>query len=166
MFPAVDAAGGTVPTHLLSEHRDEQLRAYELGTAVLRARAARDGPATAALAPVSAMFRDELVRHLSVEEDEVLSQVDGVFDTGEQAQLLRTIISSTPPDPGLQPWIASALAPEHLEARLRNMATSLRRDALIGVMTQIRDGVDPSTWAVVRSRTPDLAALAKPGHSG
>ena len=50
-------------------------------------------------------------------------------------------------------------APEHLEARLRNMATSLGHDALVGVLTQIHDGVDLAVWAEVESRTPDLAAL-------
>lgn len=64
-----------------------------------------------------------------------------------------------PPDPGLQPWVAGALTPDHLEVRLRNMASALGHDALVGVMTQIHDGVDAATWAEVRSRTPDLAAL-------
>ena len=64
-----------------------------------------------------------------------------------------------PPDPVMQPWVAAALTPEHLEARLRNMATSLGHDALVGVLTQIHDGVDAATWAEVESRTPDLAAL-------
>ncbi|MGZ4678429.1 MAG: hemerythrin domain-containing protein, partial [Acidimicrobiia bacterium] len=35
MFPAILAAGGSVPDHLHEEHRDEQLRVYELGAAVM-----------------------------------------------------------------------------------------------------------------------------------
>ena len=37
-------------------------------------------------------------------------------------------------------------------------ATS-KPQALVGVLTQIHDGVDADTWAEVKSRTPDLAAL-------
>ena len=37
MFPAILAAGGTVPHHLLDEHRDEQLRVYALGSAIMAA---------------------------------------------------------------------------------------------------------------------------------
>jgi hypothetical protein len=31
-------------------------------------------------------------------------------------------------------------------------------------MAQIHDGVDADTWAVVQSRTPDLAALVDDGR--
>ena len=99
------------------------------------------------------------VAHLHAEENEVLGEVDELFSTDQQSQLLRTIISSMPPDPGMQPWVAAALTPEHLEARLRNMAASLGHDALVGLLTQIHDGVDAATWAEVESRTPELAAL-------
>ena len=159
MFPAILAAGGTVPQHLLDEHRDEQLRVYQLGAAIMAAKGRGDGITLAILGPLAATLRDGLLAHLRAEEDEVLGEVDELFSTDEQSQLLRTIISSMPPDPVMQPWVASALSPEHLEARLRNMATSLRHDALVGVLTQIHDGVDAATWAEVESRTPELAAL-------
>ncbi len=159
MFPAILAAGGTVPHHLLDEHRDEQLRVYELGSAIMAAKGRGDDESLAGLAPLASNLRDGLLAHLHAEEDEVLGEVDELFSTDQQSQLLRTIISSMPPDPGMQPWVAAALTPEHLEARLRNMATSLGHDALVGVLTQIHDGVDAATWAEVESRTPDLAAL-------
>ncbi len=159
MFPAILDAGGTVPDHLLAEHRDEQLRSYALGSAVMAARGRRDDASLAALAPLASTLRDTLLEHLQSEEDEVLGEVDQLFSTDQQSQVLRTIIASMPPDPGMQPWVAAALTPEHLAARLRNMATSLGHDALVGVMTQIHDGVDAATWAEVESRTPDLAAL-------
>ena len=159
MFPAILAAGGTVPHHLLDEHRDEQLRVYELGTAIMAAKGRGDEESLTALAPLAANLRDGLIAHLRSEEDEVLGEVDELFGTDEQSQLLRTIIASMPPDPIMQPWVAAALTPEHLEARLRNMATSLGHDALVGVLTQIHDGVDAATWAEVETRVPDLAAL-------
>lgn len=160
MFPAVVAAGGTVPDALFGEHRAEQLAVYEVGASLMGAKGRGDDAALAGLAPVAAALRDSLLAHLRLEDDAVLGQVDGLFDPDQQAQLLRTIISSMPPDPGLQPWVAGALTPEHLEARLRNMASSLAPDAMVGVMTQIHDGVDAATWAEVEARTPDLAALA------
>jgi hypothetical protein len=159
MFPAIVAAGGTVPQHLHDEHRDEQLRVYELGAGVMAAKGRGDDVAIRALATLAAALRDGLLAHLRAEEDEVLGEVDELFGVERQAELLRTIIAAMPPDPGMQPWVAAALTPEHLEARLRNMAASLGHEALVGVLTQIRDGVDPSVWAEVRSRAPDLAAL-------
>jgi hypothetical protein len=159
MFPAIVAAGGTVPDHLRGEHRDEQLAVYALGAAIMGAKGRGDDASVAALAPLAATLRDGLLAHLQSEEDEVLGEVDELFDVDQQSQLLRTIIASMPPDPGMQPWVASALTPEHLEARLRNMASSLGHDALVGVLTQIHDGVDAATWNAVKSRTPDLAAL-------
>jgi hypothetical protein len=159
MFPAILAAGGSVPDHLLDEHRDEQLRVYALGAAVMAARGRRDDESLAALAPLASTLRDSLLDHLRAEEDEVLGEVDALFDTDQQAQLLRTIIASMPPDPGMQPWVASALTPEHLEARLRNMGASLGHDAFVGVLTQIHDGVDPTVWAGLESCAPDLTAL-------
>jgi hypothetical protein len=159
MFPAILVAGGAVPHHLLDEHRDEQLRVYELGAAIMAAKGRGDAVSLHALAPLATNLRDGLLQHLQAEEDEVLGEVDQLFDTDAQSQLLRTIISSMPPDPRMQPWVAAALTPEHLEARLRNMAASLGHDALVGMLTQIHDGVDAATWEVVKSRTPDLAAL-------
>ncbi|MFN8025020.1 MAG: hemerythrin domain-containing protein [Acidimicrobiia bacterium] len=159
MFPAIVAAGGTVPLHLLDEHREEQLRVYELGAAIMAAKGRGDHESLAALAPLAASLSDSLLAHLQAEEDEVLGEVDELFSSDQQSQLLRTIIASMPPDPVMQPWVAAALTPEHLEARLRNMATSLGHDALVGVLTQIHDGVDAATWAEVQRRTPDLAAL-------
>ena len=161
MFPAILTAGGTVPDHLHAEHRDEQLRVYEVGAAVMAARGRRDASSLGALAPLTATLRDGLLQHLQAEEDEVLGQVDQLFTADQQSQILRTIIASMPPDPRMQPWVAAALTPEHLEARLRNMATSLGHDALVGVLTQIHDGVDAATWAEVEARTPDLAALVR-----
>jgi iron-sulfur cluster repair protein YtfE (RIC family) len=159
MFPAIVVAGGTVPQHLVHEHRDEQLRVYELGAAIMAAKGRGDDESLAALAPLASNLRDGLLAHLHAEEDEVLGEVDELFSTDQQSLLLRTIISSMPSDPGMQPWVAAALTPEHLEARLRNMATSLGHDALVGMLTQIHDGVDAATWAEVKSRTPELAAL-------
>lgn len=159
MFPAIVAAGGTVPQHLLREHRDEQLRVYELGAAIMAAKGRGDDESLAALAPLASGLRDVLLTHLHAEEDEVLGEVDELFSTDQQSLLLRTIISSMPADPGMQPWVAAALTPEHLEARLRNMANSLGHDALVDMLTQIHGGVDAATWAEVKSRTPELAAL-------
>jgi len=159
MFPAILAAGGTVPHHLLDEHRDEQLRVYELGAAIMAAKGRGDAESLTALAPLAATLRDGLLAHLQAEEDEVLGEVDPLFSADQQSQLLRTIIASMPPDPIMQPWVAAALTPEHLEARLRNMAGSLGHDALVGMLTQIHDGVDAATWAEVQTRTPELAAL-------
>lgn len=162
MFPAVVEGGGTVPDDLFAQHRDEQLVVYELGTAVMAARGRPDDASLAALTPATASLRDSLLAHLRYEEDAVLGQVDALFKHDRQAQLLRTIIAAMPPDPGMQPWVAAALTPEHLEARLRNMAASLGHEALVGVLTQIHDGVDAATWAEVQVRTPDLAALVAP----
>lgn len=162
MFPEVVAAGGSVPDDLYAQHRDEQLVVYALGTAVMAARGRADAVAIAALAPAAASLRDSLLAHLRHEEDAVLGQVDGLFAPVRQAELLREIIAAMPYDPGLQPWVAAALTPEHLEARLRNMAGSLGHDALVGVLTQIRDGVEPAIWAEVEARAPDLAALVVP----
>ena len=159
MFPAIVAANGSVPHHLLDEHRDEQLRVYDLGTAIMAAKGHADVESLAALAPIAATLRDSLLAHLHAEEDEVLGEVDVLFDTDQQSQLLRTIIASMPPDPSMQPWVAAALTPEHLEARLRNMATSLGHDAFVGVLTQIHDGVDHTVWTALEQRAPDLVAL-------
>lgn len=166
MFPAIAQRGATIAPELLAEHREEQLRAYELGTALLRAKAIRDGAALSALAPLGAALRDSLRHHLELEEAQVLSRVDDLFTAGEQAGLLRTIMASLPADPHLQPWVAAALTPEHLEARLRNMAASLGHAALVGALTQLHDGVDAETWAAVQSRTPDLAALVPGAAAG
>jgi iron-sulfur cluster repair protein YtfE (RIC family) len=161
MFPAIQTAGGTVPHSLLEQHHQEQLQVYELGAAIMHARGLADDESRAALAPLTSALRDGLVHHLQAEEQEVLGQLDNRFSADQQSQLLRTIISSMPRDPALQPWVAGALSPEHLEARLRNMASSLGNDALVGVLTQIHDGVDAATWAEVESRTPELGALVK-----
>ena len=47
MFPAILAAGGIVPHHLIDEHRDEQLRVYELGAAIMAAKGRGDGDSLA-----------------------------------------------------------------------------------------------------------------------
>lgn len=163
MFPAIERRGGTIPAALVAEHREEQLRVYELGTALLRAKATPDHSALSAIAPQAAALRDSLRRHLEHEEADVLGRVDDLFTAGEQAGMLRTIMSSLPADPHLQAWVAAALTPEHLEARLRNMAASLSHAALVGALAQIHDGVDAETWARIRSRTPDLAAMVPGG---
>jgi hypothetical protein len=159
MFPALVAAGGRVPDRYLHDHRDEQLDVYALGVAVLGARAAGTTEAFAAVAPAAARLRDSLVAHLDAEDAEILTQVPEHFDDAAQAALLQRIIAATPADPHLQPWIAAALCPDHLEARLRNLAATLHPDALVGVLTQIHAGVDAATWDVVATRTPELAAL-------
>lgn len=159
MFPAIAAAGGSVPRHLYDEHRDEQLRVYELGTAIMTAKGGDDDGSLAALVPIAAALRDSLLAHLHREEDEVLGEVDELFDADRQAEILRKIIGSMPPDPGMQPWVAAALTPEHLAARLRNMAASLGHDAFVGVLTQIHAGVDPAVWSAFAERAPDLAAI-------
>ena len=102
---------------------------------------------------------DSLKHHLAAEETEVLSQVDDLFTASEQADLLAAVVRSLPAEPRLQPWVAAALSPDHLEARLRNMAASLPPAALTTVLTQIHDGVDAGTWALVRARTPELASV-------
>ncbi|MGZ6927225.1 MAG: hemerythrin domain-containing protein, partial [Acidimicrobiia bacterium] len=79
MFPAMLAAGGTVPNHLLDEHRDEQLRVYELGAAIMAAKGRGDDESRAALAPLTSDLRDGLLAHLQAEEDEVLGEVDQLF---------------------------------------------------------------------------------------
>ena len=166
MFPAIEAKGGNVAAKLFSEHRDEALLTYGIGASVMSARATGDAAAIARLSSSSAALRDSLVAHLRLEEDEVLGHVDDLFSPEEQAALLREIIAAMPPDPDLQPWIAGALTPEHLEARLRNMAGSLDRAALVGVLTQIHDGVDASVWAEIEARTPELAALVPGDRAG
>ena len=164
MFPAISARGGTIDPDLEEEHRQEQLAVYALGAALLHARSAPDGDALTALAAPAAAMSEALQRHLTSEEATALTQVDGLFDDDEQAALFRTIITCLPADPQLQPWVAAALSPEHLEARLRNIATSMSAPALAGLMTEIHDGVDAATWREVEARTPDLAALVTAGH--
>jgi hemerythrin-like domain-containing protein len=159
MFPAVAARGGIVAAKLFTEHREEQLRTYELGAAVMGAKTNGDRDSLSQLATLSAGLRDSLLAHLQLEDDDVLGQVDELFRPDEQAEILRKIVASMPADPTLQPWVASALTPEHLAARLQNMASSLDRAGLVGVLTQIHDGVDAEIWAQVEARTPDLAAL-------
>ena len=139
MFPAISQRGGNA--------------------ALLHANATRTSDAIGALARPAAEMSDSLEAHLELEEATALTQVDGLFSNDEQAALFRTIIGSLPPDPQLQPWVAAALSPEHLEARLRNIAKSMSTPALTALMTQIHDGVGADTWSVVEARTPDLAAL-------
>lgn len=165
MFPAILERGGTIDDALLEEHRAEQLAVYAVGAALLHANATRTEEALTALVGPTADMRDSLKAHLQQEEASALTQVDGLFSDDEQSALFRTIISSLPPDPQLQPWVTSALSPDHLELRLRNIASSMSTPALTGLMTQIHDGVDDATWAVVRSRTPDLAALVETSGS-
>jgi hypothetical protein len=159
MFPAITDRGGHIDPHLGTEHRDEQLTTYALGSALLHAKATRTQDALDSLAGRAAELRDSLLAHLASEEATALTQVDGLFADDEQAALFHTIIGSLPPDPRLQPWVASALSPEHLEARLRNIASSTPEPAMAALMTQIHDGVDPSVWTEIESRTPTLAAL-------
>lgn len=163
MFPAIEERGGSIMTELEDEHRAEQLAVYAVGAALLQANATRTPDALAALAGPTADLRDSLNAHLELEEATALTQVDGLFSDDEQSALFRTIIGSLPPDPQLQPWVTAALSPDHLELRLRNIASSMSTPALTGFMTQIHDGVDADTWAVVQSRTPDLAALVDHG---
>ena len=162
MFPAITALGGTIEAALGQEHRDEQLAVYAVGAALLHANATRAEAALAALVAPTAEMRDSLKAHLELEEATALTQVDGLFADDEQSALFRTIIGSLPPDPQLQPWVTAALSPEHLELRLRNIASSMSTPALTELMRQIHDGVDAETWSVVESRTPDLAALVDP----
>ena len=159
MFPAMVERGGRIEADLGQEHLDEQLAVYAVGAALLHANAARTTEALRALVRPTADMRDSLTAHLEREEATALSQVDGLFSDDEQAVLFRTIIGSLPPDPQLQPWVTAALSPEHLEARLRNIAKSMSTPALAALMIQIHDGVGADTWSVVESRTPDLAAL-------
>ena len=165
MFPAIAAAGGAIDAGLTEEHRDEHLAVYAFGTALLHAKATRTPDAVSALSAPAAAMRDSLKAHLEHEESTALGQVDGLFSSEEQAALFRTIIGSLPADPGLQPWVAAALSPEHLEARLRNIASSMPTEALAALMTQIHQGVDAGTWSEIETRTPDLAALVA-GHAG
>jgi hypothetical protein len=159
MFPAIRDRGGNIDADLEREHRAEQLATYTLGSALLHANADRTQDALDALAAPAAQLRDSLLSHLAAEEATALTQVDGLFADDEQAALFHTIITSLPPDPRLQPWVAAALNPEHLAARLRNIASSTPEPAMASLMTQIHDGVDPSVWAGVESSTPELAAL-------
>lgn len=164
MFPAITAAGGTIDADLGVEHRDEQLAVYALGAALLQAKATGTADARAALVPLAVQLRDSLLAHLEQEEATALVQVDGLFSDPEQAELFRTIIGSLPADPQLQPWVAAALSPEHLELRLRNVATSMPTPALTAMMRQIHAGVDDETWSTIAERTPDLAALVDDGN--
>jgi len=159
MFPAIADRGGDIEAHLGQEHRDEQLAVYAVGAALLHANAIRSPEALSALGAPAAALRDSLLAHLEFEEATALTQVDDLFTDDEQAALFRTIIGSLPPDPGLQPWVTAALSPEHLEARLRNIASSMSTPALTDLMTQIHAGVSTDTWAVVEARTPELAGL-------
>ncbi len=159
MFPAIIERGGPIDPALGEQHRAEQLATYALGSALLRANATRGGDALAELARPAIELRDSLVAHLQSEEATVLSQVDGLFSDDEQSALFRSIITSLPPDSRLQPWVASALTPEHLEARLRNIASSMTRPALTALMIQIHEGVSATVWSEIETRTPDLAAL-------
>jgi hypothetical protein len=159
MFPAIAARGGAIDDELLEEHRAEQLAVYAAGATLLHANATRTPDALAALAGSTAAMRDSLKTHLEREEASALTQVDGLFSDDEQSALFRSIIGALPPDPQLQPWVASALSPDHLELRLRNIASSMPAPALASLMAQIHDGVDATTWSVVQARTPDLAAL-------
>lgn len=163
MFPAIVDRGGDIDAALGDEHRAEQLASYAFGSALLHARATRTQDAVGALATPAAELRDSLLAHLTSEEATALTQVDGLFSDAEQAALFHTIISSLPSDPRLQPWVAAALSPEHLEARLRNIASSTPQPVMTAMMRQIHDGVDASTWAEIESRTPQLAALVTRG---
>jgi hypothetical protein len=159
MFRAIVERGGSIEAELGEEHRAEQLAVYATGAALLHANATRDTAALGALAGPTAEMRDSLKAHLELEEATALTQVDGLFSADEQAALFRTIIGSLPPDPQLQPWVTSALSPDHLELRLRNIASSMPAPSLAAFMSQIHDGVDADTWSVIEARTPDLAAL-------
>lgn len=166
MFPVIVERGGTIDDGLGAEHRAEQLAVYAVGAALLHASAARTAAAVAELSGPTAEMRDSLIAHLEEEEAAALTQVDGLFDDDEQAGLFRTIIGALPPDPQLQPWVAAALSPEHLELRLRNIASSMPTPALTALMHQIHDGVSAHTWSVVHERTPDLADLVDPPTEG
>jgi hemerythrin-like domain-containing protein len=166
MFPAIAARGGTIEPALGHEHRTEQLAVYGLGSALLAANATKTPASLKALAAPAADLRDSLKAHLESEESTALTQVDGLFSDDEQSALFRSIITSLPPDPHLQPWVASALSPEHLEARLRNVSSSMSQPALANLMTQIHDGVDAGVWSSIEERTPELAALVNPEAVG
>lgn len=159
VFPAIVEAGGHVPSDFREDHHHEQLLAYDAGWALLDAKVRPTPERLGALAELVARLGEELVAHLEAEDRLVLPQVQDLFGDDEQGALLRTIIGVLPPDPGLQPWIASALTPEHRETRLRNMAASLPREAFVGLLGQIRDGVDTDVWDDISSRTPEIAAL-------
>jgi hypothetical protein len=165
MFPAISERGGHIDPDLEREHRAEQLATYGLGSALLRAKATRTPDALAALQGPAAEMRDSLEAHLASEETTALTQVDGLFADDEQAALFHTIITSLPPDPQLQPWVASALSPEHLEIRLRNIASSTPEAMMTTLMTQVHDGVDAATWNEIATRTPELAALVNSGDA-
>jgi hemerythrin-like domain-containing protein len=159
LFSAIQAAGGQVASAFNDDHHDEQTLVYDTGCAILDARVQPTSNKFARVADLLARLRDGLLPHLEREEQVVLPQVPAYFDDDAQAALLSAIIHDIPADPRLQPWIAAALTPEHREARLRNMAVSLPREALVKVLRQIRDGVNKNVWADVSARTPDLAAL-------
>jgi Hemerythrin HHE cation binding domain len=163
MFPAISAVGGRIEPGLHDEHLGEQAVVYDASCAILDATVRPTPEAFGRVADLVARLRDRLLPHLELEEEVVLPQVPVHFDDGAQAELLRTIIGSLPPDPRLQPWIAGALTPEHREARLRNMSQSLAPDVLAAVLRQIRDGVDSAVWADIRTRTPELARLVDDG---
>jgi hypothetical protein len=159
LFPAIQAAGGQVASVFNDDHHDEQTLVYDTVCAILDARVRPTSNKFARVADLLVQLRDGLLPHLEREEQLVLPQVPVYFDDDAQATLLRAIINDIPADPRLQPWIAAALTPAHREARLRSMAASLPRDALVRVLRQIRDCVDTNVWADVCARTPDLAAL-------
>jgi hypothetical protein len=159
MFPAITERGGHIDPALGKDHRNEQLAVYALGAGLLQAKAARTPEALGALHQPAAALRDSLEAHLAAEEASALTQVDGLFAADEQAAMFHTIIGALPPDPNLQPWVAEALTPEHLEIRLRNIAASTPEAMMTTLMTQIRDGVDDATWSQIETRTPELAAF-------
>jgi iron-sulfur cluster repair protein YtfE (RIC family) len=161
MFPAIRARGGGVPAALGDDHHREQQQVYDLSCALLQAGPLGDASALHGIAAAASALRDGLAAHLDAEEQLVLPLVQQLFDDAAQAGLLNLIMQAIPADPHLQPWVAQALSDDHLEARLRNMATSLSHAGLVGVLTQIHDGVTPEVWAVVRTRMPDLAALVE-----
>jgi hypothetical protein len=138
----------------------EQRATYTLATGLLEAKGTRSAKALSGLVGPASDLCDSLVRHLEREEELVLSQVDGLFDDHEQAALFRSIITSLPPDPRLQPWVAAALSPEHLETRLRNIAASMTEPTLSSLMAQIHDGVPSVVWLEIQARVPELARFA------
>jgi hemerythrin-like domain-containing protein len=160
MFPAIRQRGGTVAGVFTDEHHHEQVLVYDVRCALLELDALSDVAARSSLVDALDELRASLHAHLAAEEEDVLPQVQTLFGDADQVTLLRCIIESTPADPRLQPWVAGALTPEHREARLRNMATSLPHDAFVVVLHQIRDGVDPDIWTDIERRLPDLAQLA------
>ncbi len=115
---------------LLEDHHAEQLLLYDVRSALLEARTFPGDAGMAMVADELDEIRDSLRAHFELEEEEVLPQVPLLFDDDEQGRLLRTILSSVPDDPRLQPWVVSGLSPEHRAARLRNLSASLPPAAL------------------------------------